>query len=54
MVQQHDERNAIICGFLFFRFRITRAIHESTLEELERRRASEPGTGASRRRSSEE
>ena len=43
-----------IVVFLFLRFPITRAIHESTLEELDRRRASEPGTGGSRRRPSEE
>jgi GPH family glycoside/pentoside/hexuronide:cation symporter len=32
---------ATVCGFLFLRFPITRAIHQSTLEELEHRRASE-------------
>jgi GPH family glycoside/pentoside/hexuronide:cation symporter len=33
---------ATVCGFLFLRFPITRAIHEATLEELDRRRASPP------------
>jgi GPH family glycoside/pentoside/hexuronide:cation symporter len=32
---------AVVCGLLFLKFPITRALHESTLEELERRRASD-------------
>jgi Na+/melibiose symporter-like transporter len=31
---------AVVCGLLFLKFPITRASHDSTLEELERRRKS--------------
>jgi GPH family glycoside/pentoside/hexuronide:cation symporter len=34
---------AAVCGLLFLRFPITRAVHESTLRELDRRRASSGG-----------
>jgi len=33
---------AVVCGLLFLKFPITRAIHESNLEALDRRRRSEP------------